>query len=94
MEQEDLVMECLGNWKEVTKGLFRYVCGAVCYELHLLHWDFDTDILTAKASVFIVGDWWQTNGNSFFEREPILEEHPVFECLEAAKKDYAENMED
>lgn len=88
------MMERLEKWKEVTKGLFHYVCGAnVCYELHILHWDFDTDILTAKASVFLVGDWRQTNGNSFFARETILAEHPVFECLEAAKKDYAENME-
>lgn len=88
------MMERLENWKEVTKGLFHYVCGAnVCYGLHILHWDFDTDILTAKASVFLVGDWRQTNGNSFFARETILAEHPVFECLEAAKKDSAENME-
>ena len=88
-------MEKLENWKEVTNGLFRYVCGAnVSYELHILHWDFDTDILTAKASVFIVGDWRQTNGNSFFERAAILAEHPAYECLEAAKRDYAENMED
>lgn len=32
------MMERLENWKEVTKGLFHYVCGAnVCYELHILH---------------------------------------------------------
>lgn len=80
------------NWTEVTKGLRRYVIAAnVCYELHILHWDFDTDIRTAKASVYIVGDWRQSNGNSFFEREPILIGHPVFECLEAAMKDYKEN---
>lgn len=51
-------MKDLKNWTEVTKGLYRYVIAAnVCYELHILHWDFDTDILTAKASVFLAGDW-------------------------------------
>ena len=83
-----VIMKDLKNWTEVTKGLYRYVIAAnVCYELHILHWDFDTDILTAKASVFLAGDWRQTNGNSFFEREAILEEQPVFECLAAAEKD-------
>lgn len=76
------------NWTEVTKGLYRYVISAnVCYELHILHWDFDTDILTAKASVSLVGDWRQSNGNSSFEREIILAGRSVFECLEAAQKD-------
>ena len=85
-------MKDLKNWAEVTRGLYRYVIAAkVCYELHILHWEFDTDILTAKASVYLVGNWVQSNGNSFFEREPILTEQPVFECLEAAEKDNAEN---
>lgn len=85
-------MTNLNNWKEITKGFYRYVIAAnVCYELHILHWDFDTDILTAKASVYLAGDWRQENGNSFFEREPILTERPVFECLEAAQKDDKEN---
>ena len=49
-------MKNLENWTEVTRGLYRYVIAAkVCYELHILHWDFETDILTAKASVYLVG---------------------------------------
>lgn len=85
-------MKDLKNWTEVTRGLYRYVIATkVCYELHILHWDYETDILTAKASVYLVGNWTQSNGNSFFEREPILTEQPVFECLEAAEKDNAEN---
>ena len=80
------------NWTEITKGLYRYVLGANCaYEIHILHWDFDTDVLTAKASLYIVGDWRQPNGNSFFERECLLSEQPVFECLDSAIKDNKEN---
>lgn len=81
-------MEDLKNWREVTKGLYRYVIAAnVCYEIHILFWNHDTDILTAKASLFIVGDWQSAELNSFLERECLLAEQPVFECLAAAKKD-------
>lgn len=85
-------MKKLENWREISKGFYRYVIGAnVCYELHILHWDFGTDIFTAKASVYLAGDWHQSDGNSFFERELILAERSVFECIEAAEKDNTEN---
>lgn len=82
----------LKNWTEVTKGLYRYVIGAnACYEIYILYWSSGTDILTAKASLYLVGDWRQGNRNSFFERERLLDSKPVFECLEAAVKDDKEN---
>lgn len=85
-------MLVLANWTEVTKGLYRYVIAAnVAYEIHIIYWESDTDILTAKASLYIVGDWRQYDGKSFFERELLLEEQPVFECLVAAEKDDKEN---
>ena len=81
-------MNKLENWTEVTKGLFRYVIAAnVCYELYILYWFLDTDILTAKASVFLVGEWTNDRGESFFQREPIAEDQPVVECLAAAEQD-------
>lgn len=81
----------LKNWKEVTRGLFRYVIAAnACYEIHILYKVEGTNILTAKASLFVVGDWYDT-GDHFFERECLLAEQPVFECLAAAQKDYEEN---
>ena len=77
----------LEKWKEVTKGLFRYVVAAnACYEIHLLYHALDTDIMTAKASLFIVGDWNGGNG-SFFERECLMKEQPLFECLNCAYED-------
>lgn len=80
------------NWTEIIKGLYRYVLGANCaYEIQILHWDCNTDILTAKASLFIVGYWRQSNGNSFFERECLLSGHPIFECIDFAIKDNKEN---
>lgn len=86
-------MTDLKNWTEITKGIYRYVLAAnACYELHILHWDFGTDIIGAKASIFLIGDWRQSNGNSFFERECLLAEQPVFICLGAAKKNYEDNV--
>ena len=85
-------MNELKNWTEVTKGLYRYVIGAnVCYELQIIYHDLETHILTAKASLYLVGDWYDAEGNSFFERECLLSEKPVFECLEHAVKDDKEN---
>ena len=84
----------LNNWYEVTNGLYRYVVAAkVCYEIHILYWADDTDILTAKASLYLVGNWARIpERTSFFSREILLAEQPVFECLEAAEKDYKENL--
>lgn len=84
----------LDNWYEVTRGLYRYVVAAkVCYELHVLYWEDGTDILTAKSSLYIVGNWTSIPGHiSFFSREILLAEQPVFECLKAAEKDYKENI--
>ena len=80
------------NWKEVTKGLYRYVVATnVCYEIHIMYHSHGTDILTAKASLFIVGEWASKNDN-FFERECLLAEQPVFECIAKADQDFKENM--
>lgn len=85
-------MNDLNNWKEITKGIYRYVIAAnACYEIHILYWDKNTDILTAKASLYIVGDWHSKECNNFFERECLLNKNSVFECLKAAIKDDKEN---
>lgn len=81
-------------WNEITKGLYRYVIAAgACYEIHILYHAKETDILTAKASVFIVADWHGKDSN-FFERECLLSEQPVFECVKKAVEDYKENCKD
>ena len=86
-------MNNIDNWTEVTRGLYRYVVASkVCYEIHIMYHDKDTDILTATASLYVVGEWRNIlSGKSFFERECILLEEPVFECLAAAVKDDEEN---
>ena len=81
----------LKNWTEVTHGLYRYVIAAkLCYEIHILYHEAGTDILTAKASLFLTG-FWRGNSGGYFERECLLEEQPVFECLKMAQKDNEEN---
>lgn len=50
-------MRDLKNWLEITKGIYRHVISAnVAYEIHINYWDMDTNILTANASLYIVGD--------------------------------------
>ena len=81
----------LENWTEVTKGLYRYVVAAgCCYEIHIMHYAKNTNILTANASLYIVGDWTSANNDStFFERKLLLN-GPLFACLEKAVEDEEE----
>ena len=81
----------LENWTEVTKGLYRYVVATnCCYEIHVIYHAKDTDILTANASLYIVGDWTKVDNNSkVFERELLLN-GPLSACLEKAVEDEEE----
>ena len=81
----------LENWTEVIKGLYRYVVAAsCCYEIHVIYHAKDTDILTANASLYIVGDWTKVDNNSkVFERELLLN-GPVSAYLEKAVEDEEE----
>ena len=83
-------MDKLENWNEVTKGLYRYVIGAnVCYEIHIMYWNRNTNIMSANCKLYIVGDWRGDNG-SYFERE-ILCDGPLAACLGVAVEDNEEN---
>lgn len=75
----------LENWIEISKGLYRYdIAPLVCYEIHITYHAKDTDILTANASLYIVGDWTTIKDNSkFFERKLLLN-GPLMACLEKA----------
>jgi hypothetical protein len=85
-------MNDLKNWGEVTRGLYRYVIAAkVCYEIHVLYHEEGTGIESARANLYIAGDWNGSKKN-FFERERILCDEPVLNCLYAAVEDYKNNM--
>ena len=84
----------LENWTEVTEGLYRYVVSDGCYEIHIIYHAKDTDILTANASLYIVGDWTTANDHcSYFERE-LLFNGPLMACLEKAVEDGKESEDD
>lgn len=83
-------MNKLENWNEVTRGLYRYVIAAgCCYEIHLLFWDHKTDIMSANAKLYIVGEWC-TKTHTVFEREELFT-GPLAACLEAAEEDNTMN---
>lgn len=80
----------LKNWNEVTRGLYRYVVAAsVCYEIHIMYHAHNTDILTANAQLYIVGEWRDKN-QTFFECD-LLFIGPVSACLEQAIKEHEED---
>lgn len=82
-------MRDLKNWNKVTRGLYRYVVAAkVCYEIHIMYWAKETDILAANAKLYIVGEWHTPNGLTF-ERNLLLD-GPVVACLEKAVEDEEE----
>lgn len=83
------------NWKEVTRGIFRYVIAAgIAYEIHVLYLSHKTDLLDATAKLFIVGEWYEQEKGLFFERGELTSSavaSTVRECLELAKRDNEEN---
>lgn len=79
-------MNKIENWNEISRGYYRYVIAAkVCYEIIIHYWSHDTPVQTAKASLFIAGEW--RGESSYFERELLLSEQPLFECLAKAIED-------
>ena len=75
------------NRKEVTKGLYRYVVSSnVAYEIYIKYWNMKTDILSATASLFIIGDWHTKDGENIRERECLLDSAPLMACLAKAEK--------
>lgn len=84
-------MKDFKNWKEISKGYYRYVISSnAAYEIFIEYWLHDTPIETAKASLCLVGDWY-CNKVSTTEREWLGKELPVQELLEIAYKDDKEN---
>lgn len=78
------------TWSNLIKGVYRHtVATSVCYEIMILHHEHDTDILTAKASLYISGEW--NEGNGWYYERKLLHTGTVKECLDAALKDYNDN---
>ena len=87
-----MVSTSLKDWKEVTKGIYRYAISAnAAYEIHINYWNTGTDILTADASLYIVGNWHNKDGTNTLERECLLESVPVMACIGKAIEDDEEN---
>ena len=85
-------MKELKNWKEASKGYYRYVIAPnVAYEIFIEYWEHDTPVETAKASLCLVGNWCNKDRKSFTEREWLGKELPIQELLEIAYKDDKEN---
>lgn len=79
----------LENWVETMHGIFVYVIDANCrYEIQVIYYAKDTNILTANAALYyVVGEWVRTrDDSSSFERK-LLFNGPLYACLEKAVED-------
>ena len=86
-------MKDLNNWKEITRGLYRFVVGtSACYEIHIKIYEHNTPVLMANASLFLEKARVDINGVNFFSRECLLSKQSVRNCIEKAIQDYKENM--
>nr|DAV30892.1 MAG TPA: hypothetical protein [Caudoviricetes sp.] len=86
-------MENIENWHKPTKGLYRFVVASnVCYEIQINIHQLKTPLIKANASLFLVGDWIDKDGVSFFARECLLGKQSISACIEKAIQDYRENM--
>lgn len=85
------------NWTEVTRGLYRYVIAAkAAYEIHVMYLEDGMNLLDAPAQLFIVGEWYEKEKGSFFEREnltphAVIATETVRSCLLVAKSDNEQN---
>lgn len=84
------------NWKEITNGLYCFEIDTFCYEIHINYYRKGDAVLKATASLFLSGDWhsktWYRNREVyFFQRECLLEEQTVAECLKKAIQHFKEN---
>ena len=83
----------LKEWIEVTAGIYRFVLSEdICYEIHVTYHRQGADVLNAKAKLYIASEWCTTNG-CFFERECLLSEKTVLDCINKAVEDCKENIE-
>ena len=85
-------MEKFENWKEKTLGIYVYPISPGCaYEIHIKYWNKKTDIMSANASLYIVGNWYHEDGTNAVERDCLLDSAPVLACIGKAIEDDKEN---
>jgi len=75
----------LSDWDEITRGLYRFhVLDNLDLEIHVVFHNRETDILTSKCRIYIVGEYKGLGNAAFFERG-FLMVGPLAACLEKAK---------
>lgn len=86
-------MKDLANWSEPMKGIYRYVLAAnACYEIHVIKHPASVQVKDATADLYLVGDWYNTEGDSEFTRERLNSDITVEQCVAAARQDYLSNF--
>lgn len=83
----------MSTWEEIAGNLYRFQISAEAfYEIHVLNYELGTDFFEAKANLYVVGNWKDIRGRQYFQRDLLLSNHTVFECLDDAVEDYKKNV--
>lgn len=86
-------MKRLEEWREPMRGIYRYVLASnACYEIHVTKHPVNVQIKDAIADLYLVGDWYNTEGDSEFTRERLNSGITVEQCVAAALQDYLSNF--
>lgn len=76
----------LENWK-FDSGIYRYsVCSSITYEIHITCYDYATDILNARANLYVLGKFYTKDGGTYMARWAILLDVSVPDCIQEADR--------
>lgn len=87
--EEVKLMALEDHWIEKGKETYIFPVGAhTAYEIQILLYHKHSDKMEAAASLYLIGDWFDTKTKEeFFERE-FLFTGSMRECMVKAKEDY------
>lgn len=93
INMRNTAMKDLANWTELMKGIYRYVLAAnACYEIHVIKHPASVQVKDATADLYLVGDWYNIEGDNEFTRECLVSNSTVAKCLAVAHQDYLSNF--
>ena len=81
------ILEGEEEWLKIFTNCVKSIIVRLIYTMYHAK---DTDILTANASLYIVGDWTSLKDNSKFFNRELLINGPLMSCLEKAVEDEEE----
>jgi hypothetical protein len=75
-------MSDLNTWTEITDGIYKYQIDVnFAYEIHILYWHHNTNIITARASLYLLDN---RKSKKVLTRTCISDSVTLDKCIEDA----------